>query len=90
MAKKLTQKKLNAMSKVYCEKQSIEYIARKCRVSHTTARKYKRFNDWDGRLVGIQQKAQEKQDDNLAESLANNLKVVMFAKGKILELVQSG
>ena len=90
MAKKLTQKKLNSMFKAYCEKQSVRYVSRKCRCSHVTARKYRDLQGWDNRVAQIQHKAQEKQDESLADSLAQNLKVVQFAKDKILELIQAG
>jgi hypothetical protein len=90
MAKKLTQKQLDGMFKAYCEKQSEHYVSQKCAISRNTVRKYKRLEGWDARLVGIQQKAQEKQDDNLAKILADNLKYVKYAKGKIIELMQVG
>jgi len=72
------------------ERQSVNFVAKKCKVSHTTVEKYRKLHDWDGRLAGVQQKAQEKQDENLATTIAQNLKVVQFAKGKIIELIQAG
>jgi len=90
MAKRLQQKKIDQMFKVWVERQSVQYVSRKCSVSPTTVRRYKRLEDWDGRLAGIQQKAQAKQDDNLAKTLADNLKFVKYAKGKVIELMQAG
>ena len=90
MAKKLTQKKLDSMFEAYCEKQSVRYVSRKCRCSHVTARKYRDKFDWNNRVERIRQKAQVKQDDNLATVLADNLKFVNYAKGKVIELMQGG
>jgi len=90
MSKRLAQKRLDKMFKTYCEKQSSQYVSKKCAISRTTVDKYKRLEDWRGRLVGIQRKAQAKQDDNLANSLAENLKIVQFAKDKIVKLIKRG
>jgi len=88
VAKNLSQKTLDKMFKVWVERQSVEYVSRKCSVSPTTVRRYKRLHDWDSRLKSIQQKAQAKQDDNLAKTLADNLKFVKYAKGKVIELIR--
>ncbi len=90
MAKRLQQQKIDQMFKVWVERQSVEYVSRKCSVSPTTVRRYKRLHDWDSRLKSIQQKAQAKQDDNLAKVLSDNLKFVKYAKGKVIELMQAG
>ena len=90
MAKKLSQKTLDKMFKAYCERQSVHYVSKKYTVSRNTVDKYKRLQNWDGRLAKIQQKAQEKQDDNLAKVLADNLRFVKYAKGKVIELMQAG
>lgn len=78
------------MFKAYCEKQSILYVSKKCSVSPRTVRKYRKVHEWDKRLAEIQKKAQEKTDDNLARALAQNIKYVQYAKGKVMELMQSG
>ena len=80
MAVKITQTKLDEMFAAYCEKQSIEYVARKCKVSHTTARRYKRFWGWDEKLIKAQQKASDKQVDTIAKMMADNIKMVNTAK----------
>jgi len=90
MSKRLTQKKLDQLFKVYCEKQSSQYVSKKCAISRTTVDKYKRLEDWDGRLAKVQQKAREKQDDNLADFLGERMKYANFFVGKILEMVQAG
>jgi len=90
VAKKLTQKKLDTMFKVWVERQSVNFVAKKCKVSHTTIEKYMELQDWVGRLAAVQLKAQAKQDDNLANSLAENLKIVQFAKDKIVKLIKRG
>ena len=87
MSKKLTQKKLDSLFACYCEKQSVNNVAKTCKVSHTTVKKYKILLEWDKRLKGVQEKAIEKQDNSLAESIAENLKYVQFVKAKIIELI---
>ena len=78
------------MFRFWLERQSIQFVARKCTVSRDTVRKYKHRQNWDGRLAKIRQEAQEKQDDSLAKVLADNLKFAKYAKGKVLELMQVG
>jgi len=90
MAKKLSQKKLDEMFKLWVERQSLQYISRKCSVARTTVRKYMKKQDWAGRLEEIQKKAVEKQDEGLVSALAANLKIVTYAKGKIVELIMAG
>jgi len=51
----------------YCDRQSIQHVARVCSVSPTTALRYKRLDGWDERLKGITRKAEEKIDDSIAE-----------------------
>lgn len=87
MSKKLTQKKIDSMFKWYVERQSVLYVSRKCRVSPTTVKKYRKVQEWDKRLKRVQQKAQEKQDESMSDSIAQNLKYVRFAKAKILEVI---
>ena len=90
MAKKLSQKQLDKMFKTFCERQSVRYVARICSISPVTARKYRDLEHWNNRVAEVKRKARERQDESLAGHLANNLKVVQFAKGKILELIQVG
>jgi len=63
-------------------------VSKKCTVSRNTVSKYRKLCNWELRLAKIQEKAQEKQDENLAKILANNLKFVKYAKGKVIELMQ--
>lgn len=88
MSKKLSQNKLDQMFKAYIEKQSVQFVSRKCSVSPTTVTRYKRLQDWDGRLGAIQRKAQEKQDDNLATLIANNMKYLKFTKSKLMTVIK--
>jgi len=90
MAKKLSQRKLDSMFKVYCERQSIEFISRKCRVSPVTVRKYRRLENWDERIVEVKSRAREKQNETLADLLANNLETVQFCKDKLIEKIEAG
>jgi len=90
MAKKLSQKQIDGMFKVWVERQSVNYVAKKCNVSHTTVEKYMALQDWRGRLAGIQEKAQGKQDDSLAVFLASRIKYVEFFVKKVVDAVRTG
>lgn len=91
MAAELTQTKRIELFKAYCERRSVQHVARVCGVSPTTALRYKRLDDWDGRLVGISQKADEKIDDSIAEMMARQAKQARAVQAKALQkIVQDG
>ncbi len=87
MPKGLSQKKLDKLFACYCEKQSVNNVAKVCKVSHTTVKKYKILLDWDSRIKDVQAKAIEKGNISLADSIAKNLTYVEFIKGKLVELL---
>lgn len=87
---KLTEQKQAEMFVVYCEKPSVRYVSQKCQVSRTTAGRYKAKDNWDKRLSEIKLKAEKKTDSQLAKRLAENLKIVRFAKAELVKKIQKG
>ena len=73
--------------RAYCERRSIQYVARVCSVSPTTALRYKRADDWDGGLVGTTHKADEKIDDSIAEMMARQAKRARAVQAKALQKI---
>jgi hypothetical protein len=90
MANKLTDPKRAKMFAAFCEKQSIEYVARQCRVSQLTVRRYRGKDNWDKRLSQIRQKAEKKTDKELANRLAENLKLVQLGKDELVKKIREG
>lgn len=68
---------------------SVASISRKCRVSHTTVRKYRRKERWDNRRDDIIRKAQEKADKKQVSLLAENMKHVQVAKSKLMDQINA-
>ncbi len=66
--------------KVWQQKQSVEYVAKTCRVSHVTARKYRKLDKWDSRLSKIREAAIVEADDAAKKRLTDNLKLIQVAK----------
>jgi alpha-D-ribose 1-methylphosphonate 5-triphosphate diphosphatase PhnM len=76
----IPQEKRIELFEAYCDRQSIQYVARVCSVSPTTALRYKRLDGWDERLKGITRKAEEKIDDSIAEMRARQAKQAKQAR----------
>ena len=60
MSFKLSTKQRNAMFKAFCAKQANTFVATKCKVSHSTAIRYRRVDRWDERWEAIQTEARAK------------------------------
>lgn len=90
MSKRLTAKKLRQMFAAYCERPSVYHVAAKCKVSPTTAKRYRDAEDWDGRLKQISRKAAEKVDRKVVDVTAENLRVVRFAKARVVRRIRNG
>ena len=82
---KLPAKKINEMWKMFQGGYSAPAIARACKVSQGVVLKYRRTEGWAGRLAAISKKAIEKADVNAADLLAENMKIVRYAKSRLLE-----
>lgn len=91
MPAELPQAKRIELFRAYCDRRSVQYVARVCGVSPTTALRYKRVDDWDGRLSGITRKADEKIDDSIAEMMARQAKQARAVQAKALQrIVEDG
>jgi hypothetical protein len=91
MPAQLPQKKRTELFRAYCDRQSVQHVARVCSVSPTTALRYKRLDNWDQRLRGVTKKAEEKIDDSLAEMQARQAKQARAVQAKALQkIVQDG
>lgn len=80
MAKKLSESKITELFNAFCEKQSLRYVSRKCKVSTTTVKRYSHAEHWDERLIEIRLKVQKKVDFNAEERLQNNAALLRTAK----------
>ena len=89
-SKRITLQKAGQMFGVWCESQSIQFVSSECAVHRDTVRRYRERDRWDERLKEIQKKAREIVDTTAAQLLAEDLKIVRYAKGKIFQALQAG
>lgn len=85
MANKLSEKKVNQMFNAFCEKQNNHYVSKKCQVNRSTVHKYRRLDKWDERFRQVKRKAQDEQDDRIAERLSKTLTDVSDIENRIAE-----
>jgi hypothetical protein len=83
----ISQKKRTEMLRVYCDRRSVQHVARVCSVSPTTALRYKRLDRWDARLKSVSKKAEEKIDDSLAEMQARQARQARAVQAKALQKI---
>jgi len=88
MSKKLTSKKLAQMFAKFCERQSANYVSKKCHVHYATVTKYRQLGKWDSRLAKIQAKAEQIAGANSAAELADSLSIVRFCKAKLFKQIK--
>jgi predicted DNA-binding protein YlxM (UPF0122 family) len=82
---KLTKKKVAEMRKLFMAGFSAPTIARACSVSKGVVLKYRKTEKWVQKRDEITERAIKKADDAQVSLLAENMKIVRFAKGKLLE-----
>ena len=87
MPGQLPQTKRVEMFEAYCDRRSVQHVARVCSVSPTTALRYKRLDGWDQRLKGITRKAEEKIDDSIAEMRVRQAKQARAVQAKALQKI---
>ena len=80
MAKPLKPDKIEDMFELYRQGQSVESLAKICRVSPTTVWRYKKLGKWDERKANLLAKAQNKLDETRAKRLARQANL-----GKMLQ-----
>jgi hypothetical protein len=87
VAQPVSQEKRIELFAAYCERQTIQHVARTCSVSPTTALRYKRLDRWDERLRGVSRKAEDKIDESIAEMRARQAKQARAVQAKALQKV---
>lgn len=92
MANKISKRKRNKMFEYWCERQSANYVANKCKVSNKTVARYRKNDNWDERYEKIQSKANEKVDQQLVDReavvLKNYYSIRDAAQNTLTELIR--
>lgn len=83
MANRLSDKKIREMWEAWQEKQTINYVVRKCKVNTNTVKRYREKMGWDERLKAIQSRAEELENESIAQRRARHAKLgkMLQAKG---------
>lgn len=76
------------MWQAFIEHQSAYFVAAKCKVSPTTARRYRNSQNWDERLQKIRDEAAELTDDDIATQLAKDIEVVHDLQMEIADSIK--
>jgi len=91
----VTPEKYGVMFAAFCEKQTVEFVAKKCGVHWQTAQKYIERGDPARGLAPLaeryreaQAKAQEQENEATTEAIVDSLSMVRELKQKLLERVQ--
>lgn len=79
---KISEKKMDAMFKAFCDHQSIRHVAKKCHVSPTTARRYRQIQNWDARVEEIEKKVQAIQDETEVQRRDRHIKLARLMEDK--------
>ncbi len=85
---RLENKKIEKMWQLFLQEEPIQSIARKCVVSAVTVRKYMNREGWIERRKKIYQKASEKADGKEVNILAENIRLVRYCKGKLIDHIK--
>ena len=88
--KRLTGDQIEEMFLAYAGDPNVGRVAKSAGVSRTTVQKYRDRDNWDRRREQILQDVRKKSDNETAKALSANLKVVRFAKAKIVKQIQAG
>ncbi len=82
---KIGRNMVDQMWKMFQAGVSIQAISRACTVNRGTVIRYRRIEKWVARRDAITERANAKADHEQVTLLAENMKIVRFAKGKLLE-----
>jgi 2-succinyl-5-enolpyruvyl-6-hydroxy-3-cyclohexene-1-carboxylate synthase len=88
MATALSEEKIKELWQAYQKHPSVYFVAAKCKVSPTTARKYRDSQHWEERLQKIRDKARTLADANAAEQLATDIQMIHDLKIQIATTIQ--
>lgn len=70
MSRHLSEKKVSELFETFCEKESISFVARKCRVSPQTVRRYRDEENWIDRLEKLREETRQLTDTEIAQDNA--------------------
>lgn len=87
---RLSTEDIEQMFLTYCHHPRVAFVAEACGVSRSTVRRYREKDHWDSRREKILEDVRRKDDNATAKALSANLKVVRFAKAKLIKKIQSG
>lgn len=89
MANRLSEAKRAELWSAFQERQSIDFLARKCGVHHRTVERYRVLDRWDERLAKVREDAQKRADYTLAIAMADSLRLVLDYKRRLGEALGS-
>lgn len=89
MPNRLPNEKRAELWAAYQERQSIDYVSKKCGVHHKTVERYRHLDSWDQRLTKARAAAQERADYSLADAMADNLRLVRAYKERVAQALES-
>lgn len=84
----LSEKEIEKLWQAFIEHQSAYFVAATCKVSSTTARKYRYSEHWNERLRKIRHKASALADKKVALHLAKDIEVVHDLQMEIADSIQ--
>ena len=80
MAQKLSTQKRQELFEAFCEQPSVYYVSKKCKVSPTTARRYRDKDKWVKRFESAKTKAEVKTDRKVLKRFESNIRILDVAK----------
>ena len=85
MARKISEKKREALWVAYQEKQSFHSVAQKCQVARQTVKRYAVRDKWEERFAKIRDKATKLVDDDAARRKARHIKSMQLLQARGIE-----
>ncbi|MBL8922826.1 MAG: hypothetical protein JNJ54_28515 [Myxococcaceae bacterium] len=83
MANRLSSAQVEQAWTAFQERQSADYVSRKCGLHWRTVERYRRLERWDERLAEISAKAQAAADYDLAAARGHSLRLLRAYKSKV-------
>lgn len=75
MARKLSDKKREELFQAWCERQSVTFVRKKCRVHNTTVKRYKKIDQWDKRLEEVNRETQRNLHQTMGQRRAQDIEL---------------
>lgn len=89
ITKQLSTEDVEKMFILYVSNPVVQFVANSLHVSRTTVAKYRDKENWDSRRDQIIRDVRKRDDNVAGKALAENLKVVRFAKAILVKKIQS-